>query len=84
MKDEDDCPAVNPASGFPMLNCIIDVLGNVFGTDSNDMFDCGSSITDDDMFSDNISCGFDDPFDDPFNDPFDPFSSSGCGLDDEW
>lgn len=31
------CPSVNPVSGLPMVNCTIDVAGNVYGTDSHMM-----------------------------------------------
>lgn len=38
--DVPSCPAINPASGLPMHDCVWDVAGNPLGASSNDAFPC--------------------------------------------
>lgn len=61
--DMDSGPSVNPASGLPMMDSMIDVAGNPYGTDLHDTFgDDGfssGSIGSDDSF---MNSGFDDDF----------------------
>jgi len=59
---------INPGSGLPMLNDVIDIEGNVYGTNSSDDFldDTFSSTFDDDTFDSSFDDDMFNSFDDSF------------------
>ena len=58
MNDEKCNHDINPASGLPMIDCAIDVEGNLFGTDDS-LFENDDIFSNDDLF-DNSWSSFDD------------------------
>ncbi len=61
---EQSCPAVNPATGLPMVDCSMDVAGNPFGTGEDSIQSGWSDGLFSDAFSDSLNETWADPFDD--------------------